>query len=186
MGQSRNAAVWCSHRPRPRETGGRPHRVPEPQRQPRTSTLPGRRGCHLCPTTHTRLVGDGRGRIPSAIEATSHTPRPLPGAGKGEGGVPGHPAHPLPLSLTLQLLTADHSLSVRKDIQTFHFPFCLVLGPVQTKRTRSQSQPQPQMATPHPHPAPPHPGTHGFMHSTGLALGSPRHRSTQQTTQTRV
>lgn len=50
---------------------------------------------------HTRLLGDGRGRVPSDTEATSHTPRPLPGRGRGGGSSclpspptssPSHPA----------------------------------------------------------------------------------------------
>lgn len=129
---------------------------------------------------HTRLLGDGRGRVPSDTEATSHTPRPLPGRGRGAGGVPVCPAHPLPLPLTLQLLTADHSLSLRKDIQTFHFPFCLVLGPVQTKGTRSQSQgpasaPDGYPAPPPHSPTPRHPGTHGFITSHWAFPGLAKH-----------
>lgn len=150
-----------------------------PPRKERASSLP-----H---DTHTQgCWGMGGGAFPP-IQKPLPTLPGLSLGGGGAGGVPVCPAHPLPLPLTLQLLTADHSLSLRKDIQTFHFPFCLVLGPVQREpEVRARAQPQPQMATLHPHPtAPPHAiqAPMGSSHPTGLSLGSP---STQQTTQTQV
>lgn len=147
-----------------------------PPRKERASSLPHDMHTQGC-------WGMGGGAFPP-IQKPLPTLPGLSLGGGGAGGVPVCPAHPLPLPLTLQLLTADHSLSLRKDIQTFHFPFCLVLGPVQTKGTRSQSQGPASAPDGYPTP-PPHAiqAPRDSSHPTGLSLGSP---STQQTTQTQV
>lgn len=130
-----------------------------PPRKERASLLP-----H---DTHTQgCWGMGGGAFPP-IQKPLPTLPGLSLGGGGAGGVPVCPAHPLPLPLTLQLLTADHSLSLRKDIQTFHFPFCLVLGPA--------SAPDGYPAPPPHSPTPRHPGTHGFITSHWAFPGLAKH-----------